>query len=550
MPGVVRVRRFLRRSAAAGALLVLASVLPSLATAQQGPTDFAKVACSLPHEQLLRIWRGTQEGRSGDVLIVPQEPNFLGSNFPHSGPWDYLQDVPMMWYGPGIVPAIGAVDRPVTSADIAPTEAALVHYGGFQAADGHPMPEVQPANGTVPKLIVTFVWDAGGRSVLDTYPDDWPVLKSLIPKGVWFEHASVGSSPSITPATHSTIGTGAYPMNTGQVDAEFRVGPELIRSGELGPQLLDTPTFADLYDRAMGNEPIVGDLASVTWHLNMMSHGLLFNGGDKDIAVLRTPAATGDGNEGTEGTVWNLQGKNQPWYRFPAYVNDLPPLSHYTRQLDAADGAIDGNWRQDDIDQLESGWATPARVPYQDRMYTEVIRREGFGRGGAPDLLFINSKIIDHISHLYSVNSIEMQDTLKWQDAGLKDLIHTLNAQVGHGNWVLLVTADHGAQFNPQVSGAFQITPTAMTTDLQAAFGSDSVQGVRTSEIFMYPDALRQGDHTIDDVATFVLNYTKGQATSDPSTLAPGEASQEVFAAAFPTTVFDRQLPCLPEMAT
>ena len=50
------------------------------------------------------------------------------------------------------------------------------------------------------------------------------MLKSLIPKGIWYEHASVGSSPSITPATHATIGTGAYPRTTGQVDAEFRVG--------------------------------------------------------------------------------------------------------------------------------------------------------------------------------------------------------------------------------------------------------------------------------------------------------------------------------------
>jgi hypothetical protein len=539
-------RRVLRVAAAGGALLALALGLVP-AAAQQASVDFIQVACSLPHQQLLRIWRGTALDRSGDVIIVPQQPNFLGSNYPHSGPWNYLQDVPMMWYGPGIVPARGAVARPVTSADIAPTEAALVGYDGFHPLDGHVMPEVLPADGATPRLIVTMVWDAGGRSVLDTYPKEWPVLHSLISKGVWFEHATVGSSPSITPATHSTIGTGEFPMHTGQVDAEFRVGPDLIRSGELGPALLTAPTFADLYDRAMGNRPIVGDLASVTWHLNMMGHGSMFNGGDRDIAVLRTPIDTG-GNEGTEGTEWNLQGKNAPWYRFPKYVNDLPPLSHYSRQLDAADGAIDQKWRQDSISQLENGWATPARVPYQDRMYTEVIRREGFGKDATPDLLFINSKIIDHISHLYSVNSIEMQDTLRWQDAGLKDLIHTLNANVGRGRWVLLVTADHGAQFDPKVSGAFQVTPAAMTADLQAAFGSDSIQGVRTSQIFLRANELQQSGHTVEDVAAFILRYTKAQAVSDPSTLPAGTGSDRIFAAAFPASVFAHPLPCLPEM--
>jgi type I phosphodiesterase/nucleotide pyrophosphatase len=533
----------------AAAFAVLAGLATPDVAAQQAPIDFAAVACSLPHDQLLRIWHGTEEDRSGDVLIVPQAPNFVGSNFPHSGPWAYLQDVPMMWYGPGIVPARGVVDRPVTLADIAPTQAALMHFDGFTAPDGHTMQEVLPANGRKPRLVVTFVWDAGGRSVLDTYPNDWPVLHSLIDKGVWFEHATVGSSPSITPATHATIGTGAFPMRTGQVDAEFRIGPDLVRAGGLGPQLLDMPTLADIYDRALGNKPVIGDLASVTWHLNMMSHGSLFNGGDRDIAVLRTPVGAAD-NEGVEGVTWNLPGSYAPWYTFPAYANDSPPLSSYVDELDAADGARDGKWHDDDIQQLEGGWATPARIPYQEAMYADVIKREGFGRDDVTDMLFINSKIIDHISHLYSVNSIEMQDTLRWQDANLRPFIHLLNDVVGRGRWVMVLTADHGAQFDPAVSGAFQVTPQGITTDLQDAFGKDAIQAVRTSQIFLRPEALDQAGSSVEDVAAFVLNYTKGQAVSDPSTLQPGEAQEKVFAAAFPSSVFDQPLSCLPEMTS
>ena len=65
----------------------------------------ADAACAIPHEQLLRIWRGTDPERSGQIVFVPQEPNFVGTNFPHSGPWNYLQDVPLFWYGPGIIPS-------------------------------------------------------------------------------------------------------------------------------------------------------------------------------------------------------------------------------------------------------------------------------------------------------------------------------------------------------------------------------------------------------------------------------------------------------------
>ncbi|MEX2421176.1 MAG: alkaline phosphatase family protein, partial [Actinomycetota bacterium] len=378
------------------------------------PGALADAACAIPHEQLVRVWRGTDPERSGQIVFVPQEPNFVGTNFPHSGPWDYLQDVPLFFFGPGIIPALGRVDREVTIADVAPTQARLLDFA-FDAPDGRSLPEI-PKPDAPPPLIVTLVWDAGGMSLLDEFPQDWPVLASLIEDGVWFENATVGSSPSITPATHATLGTGAFPMLTGQTDAEFRLGDELVRAGALGPVLMMRPTLADLYDPAMDNEPLVGALASVTWHLNMASHGALWGGGDKDIAVLRTPASPEAFNEGAEGTIWNLQGRYEPYYQFPEYVNDLPPLSSYTEEVDRQDGALDGNWRDNSIEQYELGWATPARIPYQGRMVEEVIARAGFGDDDVPDLLFVNFKAIDHVSHIWSANSPEMQDTLRRQD--------------------------------------------------------------------------------------------------------------------------------------
>ena len=504
-------------------------------------------ACALPHEQLVRIWRGTEPDRSGQIIIVPKEPNFVGTNFPHSGPWNYLQDVPLLFYGPGVITPVGSVERSVTLAGIAPTEAKLLDFHGFHPLDGSAFPEI-PAPASPPPLIVTLVWDAGGMSVLNTWSKEWPYLRSLIPKGVWYAHASVGSSPSITPATHATIGTGDYPMHTGQVDAEFRQGTDLIRSGSLGPALLMEPTLADLYDRAMGNRPIVGGLASVTWHLNMLGHGAMWGGGDQDIAVLRTP--TGGGNEGAEGTEWNLPSQEASYFRFPSYVNDLPPLSAYTSALDREDGRIDGKWGQDSIAQLENGWATPARVPYQTRMIEEVIRREGFGVDDVPDLLFINYKIIDHISHLFSVNSPEMRDTLKWQDAGLKEFVDFLNQQVGAGRWALVVTADHGAQFNPKVSGAFQVTPGHLESSLRTAFpsrnGTPVVRAARTSMIYLNEDAMRVSGYTEGQISEYLLGYTEEQGATDPSTVPAASQDDRVFAAVFPTSILS-SLKCLPE---
>ncbi|MBI2237504.1 MAG: alkaline phosphatase family protein, partial [Actinobacteria bacterium] len=207
-------------------------------------------------------------------------------------------------------------------------------------------------------------------------------------------------------------------------------------------------------------------------------------------------------------------------------------------------------WRDNSIAQYEEGWATPARVPYQTRRIEEVIGREGSGADDVPDLLFLNYKIIAHISHIWSVNSVEMQDTLRWQDAALGEFVRFLDRQVGRGEWVLVLTADHGAQFDPAVSGAFPLSPRALELDLTEAFDDDDgvpvLQALRVAQIFVNDAELRDNGFTLDDVARFVLDYTKGQAASASNPVPETERDDTVFAAAFPTSILG-SLKCLPE---
>ena len=74
---------------------------PTGATAADANADLIDVACSIPHDWLLRTWRGNMESRSAELQILPIEPDFVGSGLPHVGPWPYAQDIPMFWYGPG-----------------------------------------------------------------------------------------------------------------------------------------------------------------------------------------------------------------------------------------------------------------------------------------------------------------------------------------------------------------------------------------------------------------------------------------------------------------
>lgn len=521
-----------------------ASPSPSSAPAASG--DLVQVACSLPHEWLLRTWRGNRADRSPELQILPIEPNYVGSGLPHVGPWDYTQRIPMFWYGPGHIAPVGEVDRPVTLAGIAPTQAELLGFP-FDAPDGAPMVEAIAGNPTPPRLVVTMVWDAAGMNVLERWPNDWPFLRSLIPRGAWYTNATVGTTPTSTAQTHATIGTGAFPDHHGIVGHRMRIGGRIVTPWEPGPVYLIEPTLADLYDRAMGNRPLVGMLGTVSIHLGMMGHGAAWGGGDRDIAAVRQKLEAE--TLGEEGFEWNLPPRLQHFYRFPPYLNDVPGFEEDVRAVDAADGRIDGRWRDNDIAQLLQGFETPARIPYQARVLQTIIRREGFGADEVPDLLFVNHKMIDYISHVWTVNSPEMQDAVRAEDAALRDLVRFLDREVGRGRWVLVLTADHGAIPDPEVSGAFAVPSIALANGINGAFDTDGddrrvVQMVQPTQIFIDEAELRQNGHTLEDVARWVMGLTKGDVSSAP--LPPEEADDPIFQAAFPSSLLAR-LPCLPE---
>jgi hypothetical protein len=519
---------------------------PSTEVPAVEPGSLRELACSIPHEWLLRTWRGYRPDRAAELQILPIEPDFVGSGLPHVGPWDYAQDVPMFWYGPGHVAPAGEVDRPVTLAGVAPTQAELLGFP-FRTPDGSPMREAVAANETPPKLIVTMIWDAAGINVLERWPDDWPYLRSLIPKGTWYTRGTVGSSPTSTAQTHATIGTGSFPDDHGIVAHRLRIGRELTTPWKYGPTYLLDPTLADLYDLAMGNEPIVGELGTVSIHLGMLGHGSLWGGGDQDIAAIREKV--GAETLGEEGFEWNLTPVLQPYYRFPDYLNDVPGFEGDVRAVDAADGQIDGRWRANDMDQLLSGFDTPARIPYQTRVLEEMIEREGFGADEVPDLLFVNYKMIDYISHVWTVNSPEMKDAVRAQDESLEDLVRFLDRQVGRGGWALVLTADHGSIPDPEVSGAFAIPATPIVSGINATFDTDGdetkiVDLVQPTQIFVNKDELLQNGFTLEDVSEWIMALTKGDVS--PTALPAGEADDPIFQAAFPSSIMS-SLPCLPE---
>jgi arylsulfatase A-like enzyme len=511
---------------------------PTPAAEPPAPANgWLEAACGLPFEYVKRIRLGLNPEHSPDITVVPREPNFFGgfTSTTHSGPWDYVQEVPLLFWGPGYVPAQGAISLPgePTLTDLAPTLADLLHTP-LPDAQGRSITEAlvpEAERAQPPKAILTVVWDGGGWDVLNTWPDAWPFLRKLMDEGTLIDNVIDGSSPSVTPAIHATIGTGTYPKTHGIVDIPVREDDQNVVGAyaQKTPDHLKVPTLADLYDQTTGNVAKIGMLAYKSWHLGMVGHGAYMEGGDNDIAVI------------AEKTAGNLV-TNPEWYSLPPYLQHVGGYNQDVQAVDGADGKIDGAWMGHDVLE-DPGEArhTPAWTLYQTSLVKKLLETEGYGEDDVSDLFFVNYKQVDDVGHDWNMLHPEMENILEYTDDALKELVEFMNDQVGEGQWVLAFTADHGQTPDPQAVGAWPIHQQVVTDAIAEHFGvtfDELFQDTRPVGFWLDPAVMDANGITDEAVSDFLVDYRlKDDVPSNQKVPQQYESrlNEPVFAAAFPS---------------
>ena len=534
---MTRGSRLLVAAAVIAALVVGASFLGLFDREGELPS-FETQACSLPDDYLLLTQRGYFEPRSGQIAILPKTPAYMasgGGGWSHSGPWPYLQDIPLVFYGPGVIEEPAEVDRPVTMADIAPTIMTMLR-GSIQTDDGDSLDEAVRFSGRMlrkppPKLVVTIVWDGGGWNTLRQWPDSWPNLKRLMDEGVSFTEATVGSNPSVTPAVHTTLGAGVFPYIHGITGVPMRdeegVVVDAFLKGE-SSRFIQVPTIAERWDVQNDNEALIGMLGYEPWHLGMIGQGAERSGGDKDDAVWLD----------VETNEWIT---NPDHYRLPPSVRDSEGLEEDIEELDAADGEVDGAWRGheilDDPTRLEE---TPAFVKFHGRAMMNMISEEGYGDDEITDLLFTNFKQIDRVGHYFNMASEEVRDALEETDRQLGEIVEFLDAEVGRESWAVIVTADHGQQPDAKAIDGYGIDPREVEADIRDEFG-DVVRAVWPTEIFLLEDKMDELGVTVEEIARFVGDYRLADNTQRPDMLVGGagrfHSQDRIFSMAIPAQI-------------
>ena len=511
-----------------------ASACTAQPAGRPGPT-LMQMARTLGTDVVTALRRGYVEGRSGEILVIAEPWNVLGQwngglrgaadpRTTHSSPWSYHQQVPLALYGPGYIREGGRVDRSVTVADVAPTLASIL--GIRFDAEGAPLREaLVPAKGREPpRAIVVVVVDGGGWNVLERWPDAWPTQRRLMEDGTTYTNATIGSAPSVTAPVHATIGTGTYPATHGIAENTGRLPNgeiDEVTHHEARLDLLEAPTVADAWDRANHNDPWVGLFGFESWHLPMMGPGMLRAGNDRDVGVL-----------------WDRESPrfwtNERYYMFPPSLPGRDRLDERIRELDAADGALDGRWERTALDPGEFYFpATPAFVAFQGDAVVNAIRTEGIGTDRLTDLLFVEMKSSDIAGHVWNMRSPQAEAVLEAQDRSLDAIVAELDARVGRGKYVMVMTADHGQSPIPEDKGGLRIDRYQLHDDLNGAF-DDAVEAVHPSDVFLDPDGPAV---SLEEMARFIgaYRYSDGLPEDlDEGSVPPEVLDRRVFAAALP----------------
>jgi Type I phosphodiesterase / nucleotide pyrophosphatase len=505
-------------------------------------------ACSLPLEYVRRIRRGYFPGRGPDIALVNKMPHNFGGlvSAAHAGPFEYLQQVPLVLYGPGHVKSRGPIflKREVTVADIGPTIAELIGTEFGNGGPGRPITGALEGSGQPPRLVVVVVWDGGGWNVLNTWPQRWPFLKRLMQEGTSVENAVVGSSPSVTPPIHATIGTSAWPSDHGAISLRIPAegGMRNVYDGG-SPQFLEAPTLADEYDQGTDNRAKIGLVAGRDWHLGMIGHGAYLEGGDRDIAALI------DTTKRKDFFV------NENYYRLPRYLREVQGLNEDARRVDSSDGRRDGEWMGHSLEGSEGLFRSPSWDLFQTRLIKTVIDHERFGRDSITDLFYTNYKQIDHLGHFYNMLSLEIGESIRFADQALKNLVSFLDAKVGHGEWVLAMTADHGQSPHPTVIDGWPIDRDQLARSVGRHFGvpaQELVWNTTPNGLWLNPSVMV--DEGIDEmeIVEFLLDYrAKDNVRNGNDVLKQfkDDLDENIFAAAFPMVQIDRVWRCVKQRA-
>src|SRR5262249_13092958 len=204
----------------------------------------------------------------------------------------------------------------------------------------------------------------------------------------WFDAAALDYVPSVTCVGHATVSTGADPRVHGVPgNRPFIFGKLQDPFTGMKPDACRIPTLADDWDSLTAGKAVIavqGSTPRAT--VALAGHGAARAGGHKIVMAMY--------DEGRVG--WTT---NPSCYRLPLY---LATISDSAR-LEARPTV----WMGDTIRRGDEYARTSMFAGFQAAALLQIFRRENIGRDTIPDLLLVNFKTPDYVSHKYGPQSAQ-----------------------------------------------------------------------------------------------------------------------------------------------
>lgn len=297
-------------------------------------------------------------------------------------------------------------------------------------------------------------------------------FKRLLNDGFSCENTLINYLPSYTAVGHSVIFTGSIPAIDGIVgndwidqisgknwycteDTSVQTVGTTGNSGQMSPHNLLVSTITDELRLATNFQSrVIG--VSLKDRASILPAGHAANGAfwfdDASARFITSTYYMQDLPDWAK----KFNAADEPQKLVANGWNTLYPLNTYT-QSTADNATWEGKFKgenapvfphdmkniyQDDHGSIRS---TPYGNTLTLNFAKAAVNGYSLGKGKATDFLTINCASTDYVGHKYGPNSIEVEDTYLRLDKDFAAFFQFLDQRVGKGNYLVFLTADHGA---------------------------------------------------------------------------------------------------------
>ena len=278
-----------------------------------------------------------------------------------------------------------------------------------------------------PKLVVGLVVDQMRWDYLYVYNNMYGEggLKRMLRDGFSCENTMINYVPTVTSIGHASIFTGTTPAMHGISGNSFYIGNEYVGCCK------DTTvtTIGSKTDKGQSSphrmlSTTIGDELKTATDFRAKVIGV----------ALKDRAAILPAGHSADAAYW-WDNKAKAFITSSYYMTELPTWVSKFNSAAKKRG-------------IKDPMMEPAGVTLTMDMALAAIDNEQLGRHDDTDMLTVSISSTDAIGHTYGTRGEENRAVFKQLDVEVERLLNHLDATVGKGNYLIFLTADHGAAHN------------------------------------------------------------------------------------------------------